>query len=159
VVVALGAVRGRNSGADTSGRIAGACIAAVIERFLADDRVRTDANSILAGVGLCAVVAIIASRATGEEGIGADTRVGLAYSGSVTLFRISTDDEIASNADTRLAGVSLCAGVIIVASNTVILVGVLAEASGVVAGAREVALVVVRAVERGSTRALSNHTP
>src|SRR5205823_3804707 len=119
-----------------SGRgIAGPRDVALIERC-ADDGVRSRAGARLAGVGLCARVAVAAGGAVGGVRVRADAGPGVADARDVALIERRADDGVRAGAGPRLARVGLCAGVAVAAGGAVRLDAV------VVADARETGVLI-----------------
>jgi hypothetical protein len=85
----------------------------------ADHWICADAGSRLAGVGLCAAVAVAAWGAVLYWGIRTGAGCGLTDASDVALVENVADDQVGSDAGAVLAGISLCAEVGVVAGCTV----------------------------------------
>src|SRR5206468_392822 len=104
----------------------------------AHDRVRARAGTGLAGVGLRAVIAVVAGCAVGLGGIAAGARRGVAGAGRVALVGGRAHDWIRARAGAGLTGVRYTALFRSVTGCAVGLGGVAAGARRGVAGARRV---------------------
>src|SRR5262249_1451988 len=113
-VVAGGAVRLGGVGAGTSGRVAGARLAALIRRG-ADDRVRAGADARLAGIGPGAGAAVVAGRAVGLARGGAGAFCRVAGAGVMALVDGGADDRVRTDAGAAEAGIALGAEVAVLA--------------------------------------------
>src|SRR5439155_1665457 len=138
---AVGLVR---VGARAVRRIADAGGMALVERG-AHDGVRPGAGARLAGGGLRASVAVVASAAVGLVRVGAGAVGRIARAGDVAPIERRADDGVRPRADARLAGVGLGAGIAVGAGRTVGLVRVGAGTARRITDAGVVAL-----VERGA---------
>src|SRR5262249_23642228 len=118
-VVTRRAIRLRRMRADAAG--AGSCAVTLVERR-ADDGGGPRAGAGLAGVGLCAGVAVVARSAVGLRRIRADA-AGTGSCG-MTLVEGCADDGVGSRADSGLARIGLSAGVAVVARSAVCLEGI-----------------------------------
>ena len=95
-------------------------MALVAQRAL--DRIGASAHAREAGVGLGAGVAVVARGAVGLRrlrAIGAETRLGGAHAGFVTLVLGAAEDRLGTGAHARRAGVGSGAGVAVVARGAV----------------------------------------
>src|SRR5207249_3893427 len=146
-VVAGGAVGGVRIRADAGRRVAGPRHVTLIQHRVRE-RVRSGAAPRLAGVGLCARVAVVAGGAVGGVRIRADAGRRVAGPRHVTLVERSADERVRSGAGPRLAGVGLCAGVAVAAGGAVGGVRIRADAGRRVAGPRHVTLIERRADDR-----------
>jgi len=87
----------------------------------ADDGIVTRASASLTGIGLGALVVVVAGRAVGLGRIGANTGVRITGAGVVTLIGGGANNRIGTGAGTRLTGVGLGALVTVVARRAIVL--------------------------------------
>src|SRR5439155_518617 len=107
----------------------------------ADHQVRTSAGPRLAGITLRASVAVVTGTAIGLGGVRADAIGRVAGASDMALIGGGTSHRVAPRAAASLTGITLRAGVAVIAGTAVSLGRVGALASGRIAGARVVALI------------------
>src|SRR5207245_423598 len=114
----------------------------------ADDRIRADAESLLAAVALRARIAVIAGGAVRLRRLRTDARRGVAGADVVALIESGADDRIAAGTDSSLAGVGLRARIAVVTRRAVRLRWIRTDTGRGVARAGVVALIGSRAHDR-----------
>jgi hypothetical protein len=145
-------------------RIARTLPAALVDHWT-HDRFRPDAGARLTAVRPRALVAVVARRAVGLRGVRAGAGRRVARPGRVTLVGGRARDRVRSGADPVLAGIHLCAGVPVVAAETIVGDGCMAAAktiyevladvhrTGVPVVARPIGVTPTAAVARAYVRA------
>ena len=117
VIARCSVCRGR-VGAQAGGGVAGASVVALVDRS-ADDRICPDTGTCLAGVTLCAPIAVIARRPIGCHWIGAEAGRRVAHACRMAVIEGGANDRVCASASSSLTGIGKRAEVAVIAQCSV----------------------------------------